>query len=269
MVALPLRSRVRGPICIEERAARHRAVLDLDGALFIPLYVLLTLTALAWALAVSVHVKDVRGHHRPLPRWLVWLLLASLSAVVVTAALDVVENSAARLLLDLSVVPGAQVEQATVDGTRTASLHKWLATGVWAATLALIAWLQRAVLALPAWPGQSGRWPRRLVWLLVAAGVCAALALLAGAGLGLAGAGASAGPWLRLLLTVGFAAALAHAALIFALRWLRRRPRPPRQPTLPNNTPYGPNPTPPSTSSPPDAPLSASTPVTASPSGSA
>lgn len=211
-------------MCIQDRAARHRAVLSLDSALFIPLYVLVTLVALGWVLAVSVHLREPNGRHRPLPRWLPWLLLASLSVVGVTAGLDVVENSAAWRLLDLSVVLGARVEQVAVDHARAASMHKWLVAGAWAASLALLSWLQRAALALPAWPGQNDRWPRRLVWLLIATGVCAALTLLAGAGLGLAGAPPAMELWLRRLLTLGFATVLAQAALMFALHWLRRRP---------------------------------------------
>ncbi|MEX8493928.1 hypothetical protein [Sphaerotilus sp.] len=222
-------------VCIEARIARHRDLLGLDSALFIPLYVLLALAALGWILAASVPPEEGdppdRDRHRSLPRYLLWLALVSVVCVGVTATLDAAENRAAWQVLDVASGQGA-LDPATlndwqtrVTDARAASLRKWLACAAWATTLALLAGSQRQALARPEQPPQHAGLRRVLVAGLIALGVFAATAVLLGAILGMGLSGAHVDMWVRGLLRAGLAAMFGYATVICSLHLLRPVPR--------------------------------------------
>lgn len=173
-------------ICVAERAERHARLLALDGALFIPAYLLLTVFSLCWLLAMSVHSVNVAV--RPARATLRLLLGLSAVAVLITGWLDSGENRAAMLLLERASGVGALADPLSTDlavavgAAYRASLYKWLASGVWAATLAAAFWHQRATLIVAC--GGVSPWRSRVCWGLVhgfiGLAVVAALALLAG-----------------------------------------------------------------------------------------
>lgn len=217
--------------CTEFAIEQQRRRLGLDGALFIPLYVMLTAVVVAWMLAVSLHARDAGGQYRALPRTARWLAAAALAAVAVTAALDARENQAAARVLDLAMgleawqadaLPGLH---AALAASRSASLQKWLGAALWAASLAALAWVLASALAQPLWPRGRARLRRGLASALAAVGTIAAMALLGGAVLGLAGAETTTEPWTRGLLTLGFVANFIFALLVLALHLLRWRRR--------------------------------------------
>lgn len=240
----------RSEPCVEARAQAFREVFMLDNSLFIPVYGLLSATALAWMVALSAHAQPPQtptGAARFRQALQGGVLIAML-LVLITASLDARENRAALLVLDMASGQGALADAATANwapqvmAMRSASLWKWLCSGAWAATLAGLAAHMGHVLRHP--PG--GRWrqtlARGLRVALIALASTAALALLIGSAAGLLadvsaaplttattlGPSAQSPSWLNTLIGIGFAAlsacALAMAGLDLTWRWIRPTP---------------------------------------------
>lgn len=226
-------------MCTEDRIERHRALLRLDSALFIPLYLMLGGTALAWHLALALRARGVDWARRGrLPASLPAALVASALALGLTAVLDVAENQAAHAVLDRALGGLAPVELATqawrtaVSELHAASLRKWAAFAAWAATLGLIAVLRGRSLAQPRGGMCRRRWSARVAGLLAASAWAAALLVAIGtARAALASTPAdtaAAQGWIG----AGFATIFLHALVLLVLHRLNlpRRWPPPAAP---------------------------------------
>jgi hypothetical protein len=143
--------------------------------------------------------------------------------MLITAALDAAENQAAQRVLDLAVGQGALLDDASInlpaaiDAMRNASLRKWLAAGVWMATVVGMAWWLRPTVALAKGQLDGKAWPKFLSNLLVVIGLLAALALLAGAMLSWFGP-ATTDRWVRALLHAGFALHFVFPCVVLVLQ---------------------------------------------------
>lgn len=231
-MALTRTGPVPATICIAERADRYTRLLALDGALFIPAYLLLAGLVICWLLAMSVHAVEADGHWRPPRRAFARLLLLSAVTVLVTAWLDARENRAALTVLELASGLGAlaQPMAAGLDHAVAAayrdSLHKWLATAAWTATLAALVWHQRSVLARACGSGWRGRAGRVLMVLFIVLAGASTLALLIGAGGGLlfASSGTNgAAPWIHALIAAGFVAVAGCGLALSLLDFVRSK----------------------------------------------
>lgn len=219
-------------MCIEARAARHRRLLSLDSALFIPLYTLLGLAAVAWHTTLAVRARGAawaKGGQLQ-PRLMAWAML-SLACLATTAALDAQENQAAHTVLDRAVGANALSAAAlpewadTVSTARQAALGKWLASAAWATTLAMLAALQRTSLSTPRGSARRRRSSAAVAWLLLITALLAALAQGAGALWGQWAPASVSDQGVLLLLSVGMAAFLVHGMVLVALHLLNLPPR--------------------------------------------
>ncbi|MBX3633954.1 MAG: hypothetical protein KF683_00920 [Rubrivivax sp.] len=214
-------------MCVEARIERHREVLRLDGAVFIPLYLLLGLAALAWhyLLALRSHGAD-RPPDRQVPRTLIAWLVASAAVLGVTAWLDAGENAAAHAVLDLAAGGLAAGDMATADWREAvatmhdASVTKWAALAAWAATLAVLAWQRLHGLSQPLGSERRRRWSRRTAWLLLLSAALATLTLGMGTGLANLSPAGPASAFALHLIGTGFVAVFVHAVLLFVLHRL-------------------------------------------------
>lgn len=228
---------IEAAVCVAEQVARHRGLLALDDALFIPSYLVLGVAVLGWLLAMSVHTRQADGRWarvRPALPWLLWLSALSAAGV---AWLDGVENDAALRVLELSDGLGALAAAGAPDladavaDAYAAALHKWLAVAAWAASLGAVVWYQRTTLVNTCGSPQRarGRIGRALVGLVLWTSAAAALALAGGVVLGLLSAAAPVdrGPaTVRALIGGGFTA-FGLSALSLALLDLVRHRVPP------------------------------------------
>jgi hypothetical protein len=223
-------------MCVEARIARHRELLGLDGALFIPLYLLLGLAGLAWYYQLALRARGPDWARRgQVPRAWIAGLFGSAALLGATAWLDAAENSAAHAVLDLALGGLALSEISTV-GWRTAvstmhdaSVAKWAALALWAATLTLLAGLRRRSLSLPRGSQRRRRFSAVIAWLLLVSALVATFTLGAGAALAEATSAERAGAFARLLLGIGFAALFVHTGVLFLLHRLHL----PRRTALP------------------------------------
>ncbi|CAG1019881.1 hypothetical protein BURC_04806 [Burkholderiaceae bacterium] len=219
-------------MCVEARIARHRELLGLDGAVFIPLYLLLGLAALAWHYVLALRSRGCdRARRDRVPHALIAWLVASAAVLGVTAWLDAAENSAAHAVLDLAAGGLATSDidtadwRAAVTAAHDASVAKWAALAAWAATLAMLAGLRRRSLSLPRGSERRRRWSSGIAWLMLVSALVATVTLGAGAALA-GGAGAEpANAFARVLLGIGFAAVFGHAGVLFVLHRLHLPPR--------------------------------------------
>lgn len=212
-------------VCVEERVARYRDALGMDSALFIPLYTLLGTMVLGWLLVVRLQASKAALQFLPKPRYSLALAFLTMAVMLLTAALDALENRNAHHVLDLVVGQGAFLADGApslgtaVDAMRKASLQKWLAAGAWMGLMAGMAWWFRPLLALAAVAQAFNRWPRWLSNWLVTIGLCTALALVSGALLGWVGpTSTSANEWVRTLLRAGFGLNFAFPFVVVALQ---------------------------------------------------
>ena len=192
--------------CAEMRAEDLRQqITQFDNGLFIPLYTVLSLLLLGWLASMAgANLGDAAA---PGPRrgvaGLALLLAVAIAALV---GLDRRENADGLAVIDrlqargvaevLAKAPPLETDRDFADAAakaRRSSLHKWLASALWAGALA--AALRRCLYA-PAvrrdwqrrWPGRRGALSMRAATALpVLALAAAALLFAAGAGLGLAG----------------------------------------------------------------------------------
>ena len=82
-------------MCVEARAARHRRLLTLDSALFIPLYAMLGLAATAWYTTLAMRARgSAWAKGGELPSRLIAVAWLSVAFLVTTTALDARENRA-------------------------------------------------------------------------------------------------------------------------------------------------------------------------------
>lgn len=214
-------------MCVEARIARHRGLLGLDGAVFIPLYLLLGFSALAWhfVLALRSRGADQAGGGL-VPRTLIVWLVASAAVLGVTAWLDAGENAAAHAVLDLAaggLAPGDTATaawRATVATMHGASVAKWAALAAWAATLAVLAWLRLHGLSQARGSERRRRWSRRAAWLLLVSAALATLTLGIGSALARLSPAGPASAFALHLIGTGFAAVFVHAGLLFVLHRL-------------------------------------------------
>ena len=219
-------------MCIEARAAQHRRLLRLDSALFIPLYTMLGLAAVAWHTMLAMRARGAAwAKGGQLPQRLITCALLSLACLATTAWLDAQENRAAHVVLDQAVGAGALSAPAlhewagSVSAARHASLNKWLASAAWAATLAMLAALQRASLSKPRGSARRRRASAVLAWLLLITGLLAALGQGSGALWGRWAPSASSDPWVVLLLSLAMLAFLLQGVVLVALHVLNLPPR--------------------------------------------
>lgn len=214
-------------MCVEARVTRQRELLDLDGAMFIPLYLLLGFAALVWygLLALRSRSSDWT-HRRPVPQALIVWLAVSAAVLGVTAWLDAAENRAAHAVLDLALGGLATNDltragwHAAVTAMHDASVAKWMSLAAWAATLAVLAGLRRRSLSVPPGSERRRRWGTGTAWLLLVSALAATLML--GAGAALAGILRTevTSTFARVLLGIGFAAVFIHALVLFLLHRL-------------------------------------------------
>lgn len=219
-------------MCVEARAARHRRLLTLDSALFIPLYAMLGLAATAWYITLAMRARGpawTQGGE--LPRRLIALAWLSAACLTAAAVLDARENRAVHDVINQALGAGAFSASAlsewaaTVNAARHASLDKWLASAAWAATLAALAALQRASLSSPRGSARRQRASAAVACLLLVTGLLAALALGAGALWGRWAPSNSSDPWVVHLLSLGLLTLLVQGVLLLALHALNLPPR--------------------------------------------
>jgi hypothetical protein len=213
-------------MCTEARIARHRELLDLDGAVFIPLYLLMGLAALAWHYVMALRSRGSDWPRRgQVPHALIAWLLMSAALLGVTAWLDAAENRAAHAVLDLAaggLAPSdidTAVWRAAVTRLHDASVAKWAALAAWAATLAVLAGLRLRSLSLPR-SSKRRRWSTGTAWLLLVSALVATVTLGAGAALAAFAIAEAANAFARVLLGIGFTAVFVHAVVLFVLHRL-------------------------------------------------
>ncbi len=223
-------------MCTEDRIERHRALLVLDGSVFIPLYLMLGGAVLAWHLALALRARGADWARRGrLPASLLAALAACALALGLMAALDVAENQAAHAVLDRALGGLAPAELGTepwrtaVSELHAASLRKWAAFAAWAATLALIAVLRGRSLAQPRGSARRRRWSARAAGLLGASALAAALLVAIGTVRAALGSTPAHTTDAQCWIGAGFAAMFVHALVLLVLHRLHlpRRWRPP------------------------------------------
>ena len=238
--ALRVRRLLRGPdeiryptppayseaLCVEARAGRHRDLLGLDSAVFIPLYLMLGLCALAWYYFLALRARGADWARRGrVPLALIAWLLASAALLAVAAWRDAAENKAAQAVLDYAlggapITGSASDWRGTVATMHAASVCKWSALAVWAATLAVLAGLRRRSLSLPRGSERRRRWSAGVAWLVLASALVATVALGAGAVLAWGASAEAARHSATQLLDIGFGAVLCHAVRLFVVHRL-------------------------------------------------
>ena len=233
--ALRVRRLLRGPdeiryptppayseaLCVEARAGRHRDLLGLDSAVFIPLYLMLGLCALAWYYFLALRARGADWARRGrVPLALIAWLLASAALLAVAAWRDAAENKAAQAVLDYAL-GGAPITGSAPDwrrdgrhdarciglqvvGAGRMGRHAGRAGRLAPPSLSLCrAAVSGADAGAPAWPGLC--WP--VHWLPPWRSARAVLAW---------GASAEAARHSATqLLDIGFGAVLCHAVLLF------------------------------------------------------
>ena len=221
-------------LCFESRVTRYRDMLGLDSAVFIPLYGLMGLVALAWFNLVALRTGSwVWSHGRWPPRRLMAWSVASLLCLIGLAVLDARENRAAQHVLDLAIGQPSATSAAglafdtAVRDMRMASLQKWFAAAAWAATLAVLAWRQRGELARAGGNGGRARWSLCVATLLAGIGILAALSLCVGSALGPFVSSVAAVSAVAKLLGVGFGAVFGYGLVLCVLHGLLLPSRPP------------------------------------------
>lgn len=221
-IAYPVQPPHAQALCVEERVARHRELLGLDSSVFIPLYVLLGLSAFAWYYALALRSRGSDWARRgQVPRALVACLLVSAGVLAAAAVLDAAENRKAHRVLDEAVASeSVEPSRAAVDALHRASVAKWAAVAAWAVTLALLAALRRRSLSLPRGSLRRRRWSAGLAWLLLGSALVAAVALGVGAALAGGASAEATDDRARCLVGTGFVAVFVHAWLLFALHRL-------------------------------------------------
>lgn len=209
-------------LCVEARVARHRDVLGLDSAVFIPLYMMLGMAAFAWYYFLALRARGPDWACRAeLPGTLVAWLLVSALVLVAAALLDIAENQAAHKVLDETVASASAVpSRAAVDAMHRASVAKWAAVAAWAATLTVLAGLRRRSLSLPRGSLRRRRWCAGLAWMLLSSALAATLALGVGAALAGGSSTEAMDERARCLLGIGFASVFVHALMLFVLHRL-------------------------------------------------